>query len=102
MLDVIPTPDGGYFAIGEFRGFGYGVADFNFFVEPGVGNVSPFMLYLDQDLRVTEFLSLNADAGGSWDGYHHFSTKVKKRPSGGYVIANKYHLLRLKQYNLIA
>ncbi len=90
LLDVRPTPDGGYFAIGEFLGFGYGITSLGINVAPSQGNASPFILYLNSNFQVTDFTSLNAE--GTWDEFHHFHTRIKKRPGGGYVMLMGYNV----------
>lgn len=83
IIGVYPTPDGGYFAIGRFRNFLFGVEG-AFERGPSSEVVAPFMLYLDANLKVTSFISLNAQE--SWDQFMRIGPVIKEKPGGGYLM----------------
>ena len=83
IVGVYPTPDGGYFAIGRFRNFLFRV-DGVFEIGPEPAVVAPFILYLNSDLEVTSFRSLNAHE--SWDQFMRIAPVIKENPRGGYLM----------------
>ena len=83
IVGVYPTPDGGYFAIGRFRNFLFrvdGVVE----IGPERAVVAPFILYLNSDLEVTSFSSINAE--GTWDEFMHVAPVIKAKPGGGFLL----------------
>jgi hypothetical protein len=84
ILQIFPRPDGGYFAVGEFRNLGIGVGSTYF--SPSTGNVANFLLYLNADMEVEDFESTSAPPGQNWDGYQHVRVLVRPRPGGGFLM----------------
>ena len=84
LTHAFPTSDGGYFAVGEFRNIGIGVA--SRFYPPEPGNVASFLLYMDQDFNLRDFIMLSADPSMPFDFINHVATDIKPKPGGGYLM----------------